>query len=128
MRYLEAFLDECDGCRVDHIAIHIYVGCRPESGNKAQWLIDQLESYKARFPQPIWITEFACNDAESFEDQIAFLEDAVAYLEDDPRVVRYSWFSGRFEHMPYVDLLAEDGALTPLGEAYVAAPTGCTAD
>ena len=53
------------------------------------------------------------------------MRDAVAYLEAEPRVERYAWFSGRFQWIPYVDLLGGDGALTPLGRAYVAAPAAC---
>lgn len=121
--YLDEFFAACDGCRVDHVAFHIYVGCHPEGDNKAQWLIDHVESYKARFAQPLWLTEFACTDAANFDEQIAFLEDAVEYLENDAAIERYAWFSGRFEGIPYIDLFAGDGQLTALGEAYVNAPT-----
>lgn len=120
--YLDDFFDACDGCRVDRVAFHIYVGCHPTGDNKAQWLIDHVESYKQRFSQPLWLTEFACTDAVSFDEQIAFMEDAVAYLENDARIERYSWFSGRFQGIPYIDVLGDDGELTPLGEAYVNAP------
>ena len=122
--YLDDFFAACDGCRVDAVAFHIYVGCNPAGDNKAEWLINHIETYKARFSQPLWLTEFACDDAGSFADQVAFMEDAVAYLESEPRIARYAWFSGRFEGIPYVDLLGDDGELTPLGEAYVNAPTG----
>jgi hypothetical protein len=50
------------------------------------------------------------------------LEDAVAYLEGEPRIERYAWFSGRADNMNNVDLLGSDGVLTTLGEAYVSAP------
>lgn len=122
--YLDDFFAACDGCRVDAVAFHIYVGCNPPGENKAEWLINHIETYKARFSQPLWLTEFACDNATSFADQVAFMEDAVAYLENEPRIARYAWFSGRFEGIPYVDLLGDDGELTPLGEAYVNAPTG----
>jgi hypothetical protein len=126
--YLDDFFAACEGCRVDKVAFHVYVGCHPDGDNQAQWLIDHVEQYKARFSQPLWLTEFACTDAADFDEQIAFLEDAVAYLEQDPRIERYSWFSGRFEGIPYVDLLGADGELTPLGQAYVNAPSNsdCT--
>ena len=120
--YLDDFFAACNGCRVDAVAFHIYVGCRPSGDNKAEWLINHIETYKQRFSQPLWLTEFACDDATSFGDQVAFLEDAVAYLENEPRIQRYAWFSGRFQGIPYVNLLGDDGELTPLGEAYVDAP------
>jgi hypothetical protein len=121
--YLKAFLQACSGCRVDAIAVHIYVGCQLESGNHAQWLIDHLERYQREFSQPIWLTEFACNDARNVAEQRAFLEDAVTYLEATPRIERYAWFAGRADNVPYVDLLGASGELSELGQAYVNAPT-----
>lgn len=125
--YLDDFFAACNGCRVDAVAFHIYVGCNQSGANQAQWLINHVETYKQRFSQPLWLTEFACTDAASYADQVAFMQDAVAYLEDEPRIQRYSWFSGRFAGIPYVDLLGADGALTTLGQAYVNAPVdpGC---
>ncbi len=120
--YLDDFFAACQGCRVDTVAFHIYVGCNPSGDNKAEWLINHVETYKQRFTQPLWLTEFACDNATSFAEQEAFLRDAVAYLEDEPRIERYAWFSGRFEDIPYVDLLGADGELTSLGDAYVSAP------
>jgi hypothetical protein len=125
--YLDEFFAACDECRVDAVAIHIYVGCSPSLDNKAEWLIGHVETYKSRFPHPLWLTEFACDSAQSADEQQAFLEDAVAYLEQESRIERYAWFAGRADNVPYVDLLGDDGELTPLGEAYVNAPQdpGC---
>lgn len=118
-KYLKDFFSSCSGCRVDAIAIHIYVGCAGENGNHAQWLINHIKNYESQFTQPIWLTEFACNDAKNAQEQQAFLVDAVKYLESDPRIARYAWFAGRANNVPYVDLLGGDGQLTPLGQAYV---------
>jgi len=120
--YLDTFFAACTGCRVDKVAFHIYVGCHPGGAHAAQYLINHLTTYEERFTQPLWLTEFACTDATSFADQIAFMQDAVAHLEVDARVERYAWFSGRFSGIPYVDLLGADGQLTTLGQAYVNAP------
>jgi hypothetical protein len=120
--YLKAFFAACTNCRVDKIAVHIYVGCQNMTGNHAQWLIDHLERYQAEFTHPIWVTEFACDNARNVAEQKAFLEDAVAYLENTPRIERYAWFAGRADNVPYVDLLGQSGELTELGQAYLAAP------
>jgi hypothetical protein len=120
--YLDAFFAACTGCRVDVVAIHIYVGCSPSGDDKAEWLIQHVEKYKSRFSQPLWLTEFACDSAKNPAEQQAFLEDAVAYLEAEPRIERYAWFSGRASNVGYVDLLGESGQLTALGKAYVNAP------
>ena len=129
--YLEDFFAACSGCRVDAIAIHIYVGCDETSAglqnNRAQWLINHVEMYKEAFDKPLWLTEFACSENPSEAEQKAFLEDAVAYLENEPRIEKYAWFSGRADNMTNVDLLGADGQLTELGQAYVNAPyaAGC---
>jgi len=121
-RYLDEFFAACAGCRVDAIAIHVYVGCNPTGQNHAEWLINHVETYQSRFDLPLWLTEFACDSATSEAEQIAFLEDAVAYLEDEPRIERYAWFAGRADNMAHVDLLGADGELTALGRAYIGAP------
>ncbi|MGE0326069.1 MAG: glycoside hydrolase family protein [Polyangiaceae bacterium] len=124
-KYLDDFFSACTNCRVDAIAVHIYVGCAGENGNHAQWMINHLKTYESRFTQPIWLTEFACSDAQNADEQRAFLVDAVTYLESDPRIERYAWFAGRADNVPHVDLLGTDGQLTALGQAYVDAPRAC---
>lgn len=128
INYLEEFFAACSGCRVDAIAVHVYVGCSPDGPTRAKWLIEKIEGYKQAFSQPIWLTEFACDDAATLEEQRLFMQDAVAWLENEPRVARYAWFSGRTDAIKNADLLSGDGELTPLGEAYVSLPQaeGCT--
>lgn len=121
--YLEDFFAACDDCRVDALAVHVYVGCAGDGDNHARWLIDHLRGYEERFSQPIWLTEFACDDASSEAEQLAFLRDAVTYLEGDPRIARYAWFAGRADNVRHVDLLGADGQLTALGQAYVSLPS-----
>jgi len=125
--YLDEFLAACTGCRVDALAIHIYVGCAGEGDNQAQWLVNHVETYKSRFTHPLWLTEFACDDASSEDEQIAFMEDAVEFLEGEPRIARYAWFAGRADNVAHVDLLGADGELTALGQRYVelAQPSEC---
>jgi hypothetical protein len=120
--YLDEFFSACVDCRVDAIAIHIYVACNPQGDNHAEWLINHVETYKSRFAHPLWLTEFACDDATNESEQLAFLEHAVEYLEGEPRIERYAWFAGRADNVGYVDLLAGDGQLSALGQAYVDAP------
>ncbi|MBN2528086.1 MAG: glycoside hydrolase family protein [Deltaproteobacteria bacterium] len=124
--YLNDFFAACSNCRVDAIAIHIYVECDENSdglkNNRAQWLINHVEMYKAAFARPLWLTEFACSGSPSKAEQKTFLQDAVAYLENEPRIERYAWFAGRADNMTNVDLLGAAGELTELGQAYVNAP------
>lgn len=130
INYLNEFFDACSDCRVDAIAVHVYVDCSADSeglaDNRAQWLINHIENYKAAFTEPLWVTEFACSGSPSVDEQIAFMQDAVAYLESESQVARYAWFAGRADNMVNVDLLGDDGELTELGELYVSAEFNST--
>jgi hypothetical protein len=57
------------------------------------------EMYKAAFTLPSWLTEFACSDSPSFAAQKGFLQDAVAYLENEPRIERHAWSAGRADNV-----------------------------
>jgi hypothetical protein len=121
-KYLDEFFAACKDCRVDYVGFHIYTACQGDGNNKAQWLKNHVETYKARFDKPLWLTEFACDNAGSLAEQKAFMLDALEYLENEPRIARYAWFSGRADNVANASLLGADGALTELGEAYVSAP------
>jgi hypothetical protein len=114
--YLDDFIAACPGCRIDGLAIHIYVGCAGANGNHARWMIGHIKTYEQRFTQPLWLTEFACNDATNEDEQKAFLVDAVTYLESDPRIERYAWFAGRADNVPHVDLLGVEVSSLPSGK------------
>ena len=54
------------------------------------------------------------------------MREALAILEADPMVFRYSWFIGRsFPSASSYDLLAAPGRLTPLGDLYVDFDDSC---
>jgi hypothetical protein len=117
--YLDRFFAECEklgGCKVDVIAYHAYV-CRLE------WLTPKIEAlYK--YEKPIWLTEFACGDSAGISEdmQVAYMKDAVPWLEANPRIERYAWFAGRTDIIPHASLLAGSGALTRLGKTYLELP------
>lgn len=116
--WLDKFFAACNGCKVDAVAMHWYA-CTKEA---LTWYLGQ---YKAKYKQPLWLTEFACLDdptiTEAKEEQ--YMKDALAILEADPSVERYAWFTGRFMQQPAINLLgAASGTLTPLGQIYVKFP------
>jgi hypothetical protein len=118
--WLEEFFAACQGCRVDHVAIHWYA-C---TGDALAWYVDQF----ADFGKPIWVTEFSCLDQPdiSLAAQLGYMNQAVPILEDDPRVFRYAWFIGR--SVPEVEdfnLFDDPGSLSPLGERYVGFDGAC---
>ena len=120
-QYLRDFFAACAGCRVDHIAVHWY-NCDLPS------LVDYLEPGGSlegfeQFGKPIWLTEFSCDGTKTAADQEAFMRAAIPYLESNPHVFRYSWFSA--DPIPNARLVNSDGSPTALGQVYVSLPGGC---
>ncbi|MFZ6648485.1 discoidin domain-containing protein [Undibacterium sp. TJN25] len=118
--YMDAFFAACQGCQIDYIPVHWYA-CD----------VSALKSYIDRFRKygkPLWVTEFACgdnpHDSITLAVQKNYMTAAVNYLENEPIVARYSWFSGRNSSIPNVNLLGADGQLTELGQLYVSLPFG----
>ena len=85
------FFAACTGCEVDYVAAHWY-NCDLPS------LKDYLEPGGSlagfeQFGKPIWLTEFSCDASASEAQQEAYMRAAIPYLESNPHVFRYSWFS-----------------------------------
>lgn len=118
--WLDKFFAACPTCQVDYIAIHWYA-C------SASALRGYLSQVEARYHKKVWLTEFSCGDANdvSAAAQLAYMKEALPYLESDPMVARYAWFTGRWPERPGAALLAADGTLTELGQFYVAYPSAC---
>jgi hypothetical protein len=117
VKYLDDFFTACVGCRVDHIAIHSYMG----NVSALQWYVGLFKKYN----RPIWLTEFAnWENSPTLQQQKNFLVGAVDYLENDPDDFRYAWFTGRHTGAPYIGLLenGQSGNLTELGDIYVNMP------
>jgi hypothetical protein len=122
--YLRDFFAACAGCEVDYVAVHAYVCDLPslqayiegstEAGGSDGFL---------QFGKPLWVTELACDATHSVADQKAFMQAAVPYLESNPNVVRYAWFSAM--PIPNAVLTNTDGSLTDLGATYVGLPASC---
>jgi hypothetical protein len=118
--WFDAFFAACKDCKVDYLAVHWYACTKDALTN----YIGMMKKYN----KPIWLTEFACLDGNdtSLPTEQAYMKDALAYLESEPAVVRYSWFTGRFPSNTNINLLGADGQLTALGQQYVSAPGACT--
>lgn len=124
--WYDAFFGACRGCRVDAIAIHVY-NCNRQA-MKAR--IDKFRKYGKQ----IWITEMACADdpqdiagnTQSLKTahwQCQYMQDVIPYLESEPLVDGYFWFSYGTSANPhgYVGesaLIDEHGHLTDLGHCY----------
>ena len=92
-----------------------------------RWLREKIGELK-KYNKPIWLTEFSCGDLPAGQITLAvqkkYLTDAVNYLENEPAVFRYSWFAGRNNEIPNINLLGNSGQLTELGQLSVSLPGG----
>ncbi len=116
--WLDAFFAACTGCRVDYVGAHWYA-CTKSA------LQGYLSEYETKYDKPIWLTEFSCLDgslAATEANEAKYMTDALALLEADPKVFRYSWFTGRSTGSPAISVLGDSGVLTTLGQSYVTLP------
>lgn len=113
--YLDAFFAACPNCQVDYIAVHNYM-CYSGA------LTDYINQFK-KYNKPIWLTEFACWDQATITSdmQKSLMMGAIDFLENEPMIYRYSWFTGnRSGNAPYIDLFEpQSGKLTELGQLYI---------
>jgi hypothetical protein len=120
-QYLTDFFAACTGCQVDYVAVHWY-NCDLPS------LKDYLEpggnlAGFEQFGKPIWLTEFSCDTSASVAQQETYMRAAIPYLEGNPKVFRYSWFSA--DPIPNAKLINSDGSPTALGQVYISLPQSC---
>jgi len=123
--YLKDFFTDCSGCKVDYIAVHWYNCDLPSLRAYIDGNVDAggtLQGF-TQFKKPIWLTEFCCDTSHSVADQQAYMEAAVPYLEGNPNVFRYSWFSA--SPIPNAELMNSDGSLTALGTTYAGLAETC---
>lgn len=103
---------------VDAIAIHCYMGSA-----------SALKSYVERFykyDKPIWMTEFCAWESHisNVQAQMNFMNEAIAYMEADPKVEKYAWFipraNGALDSYPYMQLLTKTQPfqLSELGQVF----------
>jgi hypothetical protein len=123
--YLKDFFAACSGCEVDYVAVHwyncdlpslkAYLEGNTQTGGTLQGFV--------QFGKPIWLTEFSCDPTHSVADQTAYMQAAVPYLEGNPHIFRYSWFSANA--IPNALLAKADGSPTALGSTYIGLPRSC---
>ena len=123
--YLKDFFADCPGCQVDYVAVHWYNCDLPSLRAYIEGNVDAgggLQGF-VQFGKPIWLTEFSCDSSHAASDQKAYMQAAVPYLESNPNVFRYSWFSS--SNISSALLANTDGTLTDLGKTYVGLPQSC---
>jgi hypothetical protein len=120
--WLKDFFAACPGCEVDYVAVHWYNCDLPSLKLYIDGVTTTLQGF-LQFGKPIWVTEISCDGSHSVADQTKYMQAAVPYLEGNPNVFRYSWFSA--SPIPNAELMNSDGSLTALGQTYVSLPGNC---
>jgi hypothetical protein len=120
--YLKDFFAACNGCEVDYVAVHWYNCDLPSLQGYIEGNGGNLEGF-VQFGKPIWLTEFSCDPSASVAQQKAYMQAAIPWLESNPHIYRYSWFSA--DPIPNAELVNPDGSLTDLGTTYVNLPAAC---
>ncbi|KAL7910522.1 glycosyl hydrolase catalytic core domain-containing protein [Trichoderma velutinum] len=114
--WLSQFLQACSGCHIDFIPVHWYNPWTLEKDFE-NWVNSICSLAGGR---PVWITEFQGNG--TLEQQAAFLQSALPFLDNNPCVYRYAYFGTANNGK---DLLQNGGpALSCLGTQYAFSPYG----
>ena len=120
-QYLKDFFAACTTCQVDYVAVHWY-NCDLPSLKDYLEPGGSLEGFE-QFGKPIWLTEFSCDGSATAAAQETFMRAAIPYLESNPHVFRYSWFSA--SPIPNAVLMNSDGSPNALGQVYAALAQSC---
>ncbi|CAM9809445.1 unnamed protein product, partial [Ascophyllum nodosum] len=122
IQWLDDFFEECGkilgGCGIKYLAVHSYA-C------EVRYLNKHMHVY-IKYGLAIWLTEFACafeSTAATEASQAEYLSEALTYLELNPHIFRYAWFtavSSPTDGVDNSDLLdLSTGQLTAVGEVFV---------
>ena len=109
LSWLSKFLDQCTGCHIDFIPIHWY----GDASNTSAFERYVTQASKVAGKRPLWITEFGDSSGKP-EATRRFLEETIAWLDENERVERYTWFWVA----PGSLINANGTGLSELGEIY----------
>ncbi|KAM3545431.1 hypothetical protein ARSEF1564_001593 [Beauveria bassiana] len=107
--WITKFLDECQGCHVDYIPVHWY------NPNSLEHDFENWVNRICTLGRPVWVTEFKGQEGSS-QDEIVFLQKAMAFLEGNPCVERYAYFGTANNDLSL--LSNEHSHLSELGSHY----------
>jgi len=118
--WMKKFIDACNDCQLDGIAIHFY-------GTDPQQMISYMQDMHSTFQKPIWPTEFACQNfgggAQCSTAQVFdFMKTVKSFMDNTDWVAHYFAF-GALSDMgnvnPANQLLGGNGYPTQLGQLYI---------
>ncbi|KAB8303810.1 hypothetical protein EYC80_005184 [Monilinia laxa] len=111
LTWLKSFLSECSDCTIDFVCIHWY-----DSASNADYFKSYVQdAYTAGGNRPLWITEFQASG--STDEQNAFLDEVLPWLDASDMVDRYAWFMANTDAG---GLMSGASALSTLGNTFKA--------
>jgi hypothetical protein len=106
LQYMANFIGKCSGCTIDFVNIHWY----DSATNFAYFKGHVQDAHTMSGGLPVWITEFAASGSE--DEQNAFLEVVIPWLDAQPYVERYAYF------MASEGVLINGNGLSTLGATF----------
>ncbi|KAA8573580.1 hypothetical protein MFRU_001g04540 [Monilinia fructicola] len=109
LTWLKSFLSECSDCTIDFVCIHWY-----DSASNVDYFKSYVQdAYTAGGNRPLWITEFQASG--STDEQNAFLDEVLPWLDASDMVDRYAWFMANTDAG---GLMSGASALSTLGNTF----------
>lgn len=108
LTWLGDFLEACNDCTIDFVPIHWY-----DSATNFGYFVSYIQdAYIASGNRTLWITEFGASGSD--EEQVAFLQSVMPWLDSLDYVERYAYF-GCFDN----SLLLSGTTLSDVGSAFM---------
>lgn len=105
LTWLQNFIQQCTNCNIHCVAIHWY-----DSATNLAYFKNHVTQAHTLTGKCIWLTEFA--GSGTTDQQVAFIQQATAWLDSQPFVERYAYF------MASQGSLINGNGLSALGTAY----------
>ena len=124
LTWLADFFNACalldGGCDVDFIPAHWYgdstTGSITDNYNAFAAHVNDVVTFAAG--KPVWITEFMVWNADA-DDQVAFLQKALPFLDGLAGVARYSYFMVAPAASGQTYMISSSGGLNEIGTEYI---------
>lgn len=85
---------------------------------------EDVEYYLAKYKKPIWVSEFACVDDQTWtpctdpEEIKSFIQDVVTFFQGNESVVAYGYSNGNGLGAAWA-MIDSNGAITTSGQVYL---------
>jgi hypothetical protein len=111
LAWLEAFLEACNNeCHIDFFPVHWY----DPTGNMDSLKQHLSQTHKLAKGKDVWLSEFGLGGGGGSQDaQVAFLKQALPYLDQTPYLERYAYFG------VFPNSLLNGNTISPAGQEYV---------